>query len=149
MSSKKQSVQKEEVDIAYYEKMIDDLFVSFGLNPERCRHHPQTLWSAYRGSALIYIELFQIENVYYIEVSCPIMTLPSRNLLPFYRKLLEINFQLMGIKFLVRDHWVYIAENRQLKGLDFEELKALEERVSHHADRLDELLIEEFKGRTE
>jgi hypothetical protein len=148
MFSKKQPVQKEDVDIAHYEKMVNDLLSSFGLDPEKCRHRPKTLWSAYRGSALIYTEIFKLDNIYYIEISCPIMLLPSRNLLPFYRKLLETNFQLMGIKFFVRDQWVYIAENRELKGLDFEELKAMEERISYHADRLDEALIEEFKSQT-
>ncbi len=147
MFSKKQPAQKDEVDIACYEKMVNDLLASFGLDPEKCRHRPKTLWSAYRGTALIYTEIFKLDNVDYIEISCPIMLLPSRNLLPFYRKLLEINYQLMGIKFFVRDHWVYIAENRELKGLDFEELKAIENRVSYHADRLDEILIEEFKRR--
>ncbi len=149
MFSKKQPVQKEVVDIAHYEKMVNDLLSSFGLDPEKCRHRPKTLWSAYRGSALIYTEIFKLDNIDYIEISCPIMLLPSRNLLPFYRKLLEINFQLMGIKFFVRDQWVYISENRELKGLDFEELKAMEERVSYHADRLDEALIEEFKSQTD
>ncbi len=151
MFSKKQTPEKQngEVDIAYYEKMVNDLLTSFGLDPEKCRHRPKTLWSAYRGSALIYTEIFKLDNIDYIEISCPIMLLPSRNLLPFYRRLLEINFQLMGIKFFVRDQWVYIAENRELKGLNFEELKAMEERVSYHADRLDEQLIEEFKSRTD
>uniref|UniRef100_A0A7C4TCK9 Uncharacterized protein n=1 Tax=candidate division WOR-3 bacterium TaxID=2052148 RepID=A0A7C4TCK9_UNCW3 len=149
MFSKKQSPQKDEVDIAYYEKMVNDLLSSFGLDPEKCRHRPKTLWSAYRGSALIYTEIFKIEDIDYIEISCPIMLLPSKNLLPFYRKLLEINFQLMGVKFFVRDQWVYISENRELKGLDFEELKAMEERVSYHADRLDEILIEEFKSQAD
>lgn len=149
MFDKKQPVQKEEVDIAHYEKIVNDLLASFGLDPEKCRHRPKTLWSAYRGSALIYTEIFKLDNIDYIEISCPIMLLPSRNLLPFYRRLLEINFQLMGIKFFVRDQWVYISENRELKGLDFEELKAMEERVSYHADRLDEVLIEEFKNRVD
>ncbi len=149
MFSKKQPVQKDEVDIAYYEKMVNDLLASFGLDPEKCRHRPKTLWSAYRGSALIYTEIFKIDNVDYIEISCPITLLPSRNLLPFYRRLLEINFQLMGIKFFIRDQWVYIAENRELKDLDLEELKAMENRVSYHADRLDEVLIEEFKSRND
>lgn len=149
MFSKKQTTQKEGMDIAYYEKMVNDLLTSFGLDPEKCRHRPKTLWSAYRGSALIYTEIFKLDNIDYIEISCPIMLLPSRNLLPFYRKLLEINFQLIGIKFFVRDQWVYIAENRELKGLNLEELKAMEDRVSYHADRLDELLIDEFKSRTD
>ncbi|MEO0126470.1 MAG: YbjN domain-containing protein [candidate division WOR-3 bacterium] len=147
MFSKKQQTQKDEVDIACYEKMVNDLLASFGLDPEKCRHRPRTLWSAYRGSALIYIDIFKLEDIDYVEISCPLMLLPSRNLLPFYKRLLELNYQLMGAKFFVRDQWVYLAENRELKGLDSEELKAMIERVSYHADRLDEALIEEFKSR--
>ncbi len=149
MFSKKQQAQKDEVDIAYYEKVVNDLLSSFGLDPEKCRHRPRTLWSAYRGSALVYIDIFKLEDINYIEISCPIMLLPSRNLLVFYKKLLELNYQLMGVKFFVRDQWVYLAENRELKGLDSDELKGMIERVSYHADRLDEGLIEEFKSRVD
>jgi len=149
MFSKKQQAQKDEVDIAYYEKVVNDLLSSFGLDPEKCRHRPRTLWSAYRGSALVYIDIFKLEDIDYIEISCPIMLLPSRNLLVFYKKLLELNYQLMGVKFFVRDQWVYLAENRELKGLDSDELKGMIERVSYHADRLDEALIEEFKSQVD
>jgi hypothetical protein len=95
---------------------------------------------------LIYTEIFKIDNIDYIEISCPIMIMPSKNLLVFYRKILDLSYQLMGIKFFIRDQWVYISENRELKGLDIDELKAIEDRVSAHADRLDEQLIEEFKS---
>jgi len=149
MFNKKQQAQKDGVDIAYYEKMVNDLLSNFGLDPEKCRHRPRTLWSAYRGSALIYIDIFKLEDIDYIEISCPIMLLPSRNLLVFYKKLLEFNYQLMGVKFFVRDQWVYLAENRELKGLDSDELKGMIERVSYHADRLDEALIEEFKSQVD
>uniref|UniRef100_A0A7V0Z3W1 YbjN domain-containing protein n=1 Tax=candidate division WOR-3 bacterium TaxID=2052148 RepID=A0A7V0Z3W1_UNCW3 len=149
MFNKKQQAQKDGLDIVYYEKMVNDLLSSFGLDPEKCRHRPRTLWSAYRGSALVYIDIFKLEDIDYIEISCPIMLLPSRNLLVFYKKLLEFNYQLMGVKFFVRDQWVYLAENRGLKGLDSDELKGMIERVSYHADRLDEALIEEFKSQTD
>jgi len=135
----------EPVDYAPYEKMVNDLLASHGLNPDQCRHKPKTLWSAYRGSALIYTEIFKLNDIDYIEISSPIMTLPSKNVLPFYRKLLEINWQLMGIKFFMRGEWVYISENRELRGLDFDELKQMEDRVSYYADFYDDLLVKEFK----
>ena len=146
MFKKKDKKDKEEkLDISVYEKMITKLIASHGLDPEKCRHRPKTLWSAYRGSALIYTEIFDMNNVYYIEISCPIMKIPSKNILPFYRKLLEINYQLIGVKFFVKGDLLYLSENRQLKGLDYEELRAMEDRVSYHADKLDDVLIEEFK----
>jgi len=40
---------------------------------------------------------------------------------------------------------VYISENRELRGLDFEELKQMEDRVSYYADYYDDLLMKEFK----
>ncbi|MGQ9816535.1 MAG: YbjN domain-containing protein [bacterium] len=151
VNSVKEYVRQENFvpkkELIYYEKMVNDLLTSYGLDPEKCRHRLKTLWSAYRGFALIYTEIFTLDDIDYLEISCPIILLPSQNLLPFYRKLLEINCQLIGIKFLVRDQWVYIAEERELAKLDFEELKAMVERVSYTADRLDELLIDEFKSR--
>ena len=144
-ANKDQTDEKEKVNIAEYEKMISDLLAGFGLDPEQCRHRPKTLWSAYRGSALIYTEIFNMNNINYIEISCPVMKIPSKNLLPFYRKLLELNFQLIGVKFFVKQDLLYLAVNRELKGLDPDELKVMVNRVSNNADKLDDLLITEFK----
>lgn len=146
-SKKKKEDKQQGIDFAYYEKMIDDLLASYGLDPEKCRHRPKRLWSAYRGSALIYTEIFTLDGVDYIEVSCPVMTIPSRNLLPFYRKLLEVNYELIGVKFFLKQDLVYLSENRQLEGLDQKELHQMQERVSRNADRLDDSLIMEFKAR--
>ncbi|OGF62578.1 MAG: hypothetical protein A2Y62_11745 [Candidatus Fischerbacteria bacterium RBG_13_37_8] len=139
--------QKGEVNIVQYEKMVNDLIGSFGVDPEKCRHRPRNLWSLYKGSALIYIEIFKADKDDFIEASSPIMKLPSRNLLAFYRKLLELNFQNLGVKYFVRDDWVYLAENRQLQGLDYDELRVMVERVGGFADQWDDPLIEEFKSR--
>jgi len=139
--------ENSAVNVSYYEKMINDFIASLNIDPEQCRHRPRLLWSLYKGSALIYIELFKADNIDFIETSSPILKLPSRNLLPLYRKLLELNFQLLGIKFFTRDDWVYLSENRQLKGMDFDELKAMITRVGGFADQWDDLLIEEFKSR--
>jgi hypothetical protein len=140
---------KTTIDLSFYEKMVDDLIASHGLDPEKCRHRPKPLWSAYRGSALIYTEIFPLNDVYYIEISCPVMKIPSRHLLPFYRRLLEINYQLIGVKFFLKQDILYLSANRELKGLDAEELKLMEDRVSFNADKLDDLLIEEFKKQVE
>ena len=139
--------QKGPVSIVAYEKMINDFIASLGIDPEQCRRRPRQLWSLYKGSALVYIEIFKADNMDFIEASSPIMKMPSRNLLIFYRKLLELNFQLLGVKFLVRDEWVYLSENRQLKGMDFDELKTMVERVGSFADQWDDPLIEEFRTR--
>ena len=141
--------KKEKIDLPFYEKMVNDLIASHGLDPEKCRYRPKTLWSAYRGSALIYTEIFPLNDVYYIEISCPVMKIPSKNLLPFYRRLLEINYQLIGVKFFLKQDILYLSANRELKGLDAEELKLMEDRVSFNADKLDDQLIEEFKIHTE
>ncbi len=143
----KKDETKKAVDIAEYEKLINKLLASYGLDPEQCRHRPKTLWSCYCGSALIYIEIFNMNNVDYIEISCPIMLMPSTNLLPFYRRLLEINYHLIGVKFFIKNDWVYLSENRELKGLDYDELKVISDRIGTNADKYDDLLIQEFKAR--
>jgi hypothetical protein len=145
MVENKGQSNQTKLDIAIYEKMINDLLASYNLDPQQCRHRPKTLWSAYRGSALIFIEIFSMNNIEYIEISCPIMKIPSKKLLPFYRKLLELNFQLMGVKFFIKQDILYLAANRELKGLDSDELKLMVNRVSGNADKSDDILIAEFK----
>lgn len=149
MFSKKESGEEEKkITIDDVVKMVNDLIQGFGVDPDQCRHKPKNSWTLYRGSARIYIEILKMNEVDCIEISSAVIQLPSRNLLAFYRKLLELNFNFHATKFYVRNDWVYLAENREIEGLDFAELKAMENRVSYFSDKYDDVLIEEFKTDT-
>ena len=54
----------------------------------------------------------------YLQVLSPIIHLPDQNLLPLYRRLLELNLQLTNTSIGVYLDVVYVFNERPLQGLD-------------------------------
>jgi hypothetical protein len=75
------------------------------------------------------------------------MHLPMSNLLPLYRRLLELNLQLTAAAIGVHLDVVYVFSERPLDGLDGAEANTIINLVSGYADELDDKLVTEFGGR--
>jgi len=89
----------------------------------------------------------QQDNVGYLQVLSPLMHLPMSNLLPLYRRLLELNLQLTAAAVGVHLDVVYVFSERSLDGLDATEANTIINLVSAYADDLDDKLVTEFGGR--
>ena len=98
------------------------------------------------GSAVIFIYFTVDEHDdSCIVLSSPIVKLPPDNLLPFYRRLLEINWELHGrVAVGVRHDAVVICAIRTIAGLTEEGLVEVTGVVSSVADDLDDYLHDEF-----
>ena len=103
-------------------------------------------WNFLRGSALIEIYLTPEERGY-LQVLAPIMHLPPSNLLPLYRRLLELNLELTNAALGVHEDVIYLYHERLLEGLDASEADVIIRRLARVADELDDVLVEEFGGR--
>ena len=103
-------------------------------------------WNFWRGSALIEIYLTP-EDWGYLQVLSPIMHLPQSNLLPLYRRLLELNLEMTNAALGVHEDVVYVFHERLLEGLDAVEADVIVRRLAQYADELDDVLVEEFGGR--
>jgi hypothetical protein len=118
------------------------------LTPDECYNADGKYWSLRKGSADIFISLFIIgegdEREWYIEFSSPVMKLPSQNLLPFYRRLLEENAKWVATRFSIRDDTVWLDITRELAGMDYDECWRSLTRIGDVADGLDGALMEEF-----
>jgi hypothetical protein len=75
------------------------------------------------------------------------MHLPMSNLLPLYRRLLELNLQLTAAAIGVHLDVVYVFSERPLDGMDAAEANTIINLVSAYADDLDDKLVTEFGGR--
>ncbi len=81
----------------------------------------------------------------HITVHSPIVKLPSDNLLPFYRRLLEINWELHGrVTVGVVHDTVVVCAIRDIEGLNEIGLAEVTGMVGSVADTLDDALHEEF-----
>ncbi len=75
-----------------------------------------------------------------------IVKLPNDNLLPFYRKLLELNNYYTVIKLSIKGNQVWLLGQRECKGLDEVEAKRLIDNVRLVADDIDDKLMKEFNA---
>ncbi len=99
-----------------------------------------------RGSAGIIIHFVTDEDkTPYVAFYAPIVHLPSDNLLAFYRRLLELNFDIGGQVSIGVDHdTVSVGAIRAIAGLTEEGLAEGMGVVSGVADDLDDYLHDEF-----
>jgi len=137
--------QQQSSKLDTYTKMIEEIIQSFGIDPSTCREQSPGQWTMFKGSAKVYIDIYGQSGTDYICVASPIMEMPSKALLPFYRKLLELNHDMYAANFSVKENWVWLRILRELDGLDKNEATAMLNRVGTYSDQFDELLIDEFK----
>ncbi len=103
-------------------------------------------WHFLRGSALIEVYVTPEERGY-LQVLAPIMHLPPGNLLPLYRRMLELNLELTNAALGLHEDVVYLYHERLLEGLDANEADVIIRRLARVADELDDALVAEFGGR--
>lgn len=142
-------IEVKEIGIRECVKMIEGFFKKFNINPNQQRvSDRETLgWWLKRGSALVYIILNQAEDMPTVRIVSPILYLPETYILPFYRKCLELNVELVNCAFGVSDDRVVLVSERPIDGLDAHELEGTIKYLSAVADDVDDKLASEFKAR--
>lgn len=127
-------------------QLIEAFLRSVGLNPKEQRlTNPNTLgWLIIRGSAKVFILIGHDNDEITLEIVCPILHIPSQNILPFYRKCLEINRYLTGCALCVNEDQVLLVSGRNVQGLDYKEVETMIHYAATAADGLDNKLAEEF-----
>ncbi|MFN8451342.1 MAG: YbjN domain-containing protein [Anaerolineae bacterium] len=93
-----------------YAQTVEQILLGVGVDPQRARMNIQDGfgWNFLRGSATIEIYVSQQEGAGYLQVLSPIIHLPMTNLLPLYRRLLELNLQLTNAALGVHLDVVYV-----------------------------------------
>jgi len=132
-----------------YAATVEQILPGVGIDPVAARMNTEGGygWSFQRGSAVIEVYVSQQNDVGYLQVLSPILHLPMSNLLPLYRRLLELNLQLTAAAIGVHLDVVYVFSERPLEGMDASEANTIINLVSGYADDLDDKLVSEFGGR--
>ena len=132
-----------------YAQTVEQILLTVGVDPQQARMNIQDGfgWSFRRGSAVIEVYVSQQEGAGYLQVLSPILHLPMSNLLPLYRRLLELNLQLTNAALGVHLDVVYVFSERPLDGLDAVEANNIITLVAGYADEMDDKLVTEFGGR--
>ncbi len=133
-------------------EMVHCYAESVGLDRHTVYNSEKLFWSWTKGSATIQIMIHKLNydngsRRDFIRIFCPVMDVPATNqLLTFYRRLLELNDEKFGIKFSVLPNVnkVWATFERDIKGIDFNELSTFISDFEHWADTLDDQLKEQF-----
>lgn len=141
--------QPSNPSLESYAGTVEQILPAIGVDPAAARMNTEGGygWSFQRGSAVIEVYVSMQDNAGYLQVLSPIMHLPISNLLPLYRRLLELNLQLTAAAVGIHLDVVYVFSERPLQGMDAAEANTIINLVSAYADDLDDKLVSEFGGR--
>lgn len=129
--------------------MIEAFFSKIGMNAhqQQIRTNNGVGWTVMRGSAIVYILVLPSDMGPLLRIVSPIVYMPAQNLVPFYRKLLDVNSGLVECALAMDKDVVICVSTRPTRGLGQDELDELISLVSGAADGLDHELNKEFGAR--
>jgi hypothetical protein len=134
------------------EALIDQYIVKIGLTKEQTYNSVRRAWYWNRGSAKIEVFVQEVNfgtfSRYYLRVFSPILKVAPGSELKVYKRLLELNDTNLGLKLtlLPNSDQVYATFERDINGIDFEELSTTIADLEWWADKLDDELIAEFSN---
>lgn len=138
----------QDGDLKRIAPRIDEMLIALGIDPTAARIPDTFTWLFERGTAQVEVRLIQEDGGgTFIQVSAFVMHLPHDNVLRLYRRLLELNMQLVGAAFAVHRDVVYLVEERPTQDLNDSEIHTMINTVAGFADQLDDVLVAEFGGR--
>ena len=147
---------KQESNYRSSIKMVETVIQELGIPVQETRigdadappDQEHTGWVVMKGSAEVYVFLYRGEDDNFIHVYSPVMTVPERNLLQLFRRLLDLNgVGQMGVAFGLKGDHVVLSIYRSTTDLDRSEVREMIINVGEHADYYDDILVNEFGGR--
>ncbi|GAB3951275.1 hypothetical protein GCM10028805_31070 [Spirosoma harenae] len=131
--------------------MIQCYVESVGLSREQTYNPTNKNWLWKKGSASIevFIETIMFQSGSrrdYLRICSPLMAIPANNLLNFYRHLLELNDLKLGVKLgiMPNSNKVFATYERDIRGMDYQELTTCISDLELWADELDDKLKAQF-----
>jgi hypothetical protein len=142
---------RQEGNLKTCQKMIESVIQELGLDPDRSRlesEEPGRLaWGLRRGSAAVFVFLQGGPESNYLQVVSPVMKIPEQNILPLYRRLLELNASgLHAAAFGVKGEDVVLTIDRTTTDIDRSEVANMIHLIGRYADQYDDELVAEFGG---
>ena len=134
------------------EAMVDQYVKEIGLTKEQTYNAERRAWYWMRGSANIEVFVQEIPmgeyNREFLRVFSPLMKVPKGSELLFYRTLLDLNDSKLGVKITTMEgtDQVYVTYERDIVGIDYDEVKTCIADLEWWADELDDILINQFGG---
>lgn len=149
----KSMFKSEKIDtLEKAESIIKEMLNNFGAKEEDARietdNESMIGWAISVNNIIIYIYLFKGDDDFlYVRIVSPVLMLPSENILPFYRTLLEQNLYLHDIGFAVEENMILIVAQRRIDLTNLEECKFIIAYMAEIGEKTTKSLSEEFKAK--
>ena len=131
-----------------FRQLISGLLTKKGLNPAQIYRPDAGLWVIPAQPAPVVLRLLregnEAEPVDTIETMMRLAPLPAKNLLAFYRYLLESNQKMNNAAFCLSGDSVFLRAGRRLEGLDESELDDMISSLVEAAEDYFAPLLEQF-----
>ena len=143
----------QEANIRSCVSMIEDVLASLGHSPDLSRvpgKDTYPAWRVQKGSAHVFILLDGVAGENFLRITAPVIHVdPAADKVGLYQKLLELNrTEVYGAAFALDGSVVVLTSQRSTTDLDRSEVLDLVKRVEEYADKYDDLLVDEFGGRS-
>ncbi len=131
-----------------FRALISALLTKKGLNPAQIYRPDSKLWVIPAQPAPVVLRLLREGEaeaaIDFIETMMRVAPLPAKNILPFYRYLLESNQKMNNAAFCVDGDSVFLRSSRQLEDLDEAELDDMISSLVEAAEDYFAPLLEQF-----
>ncbi|MFC1477641.1 YbjN domain-containing protein [candidate division KSB1 bacterium] len=129
-----------------YIEIVENYFENIGINPKKRRieRFDSIMWWFKKGTAIIFISLREYEGSITLYIYSPILYLPEKKKLSFYKKCLELNMTLINCALAILEDKVILISKRPVLGLGSEEFEGTFKYLSETADIVDNKLADEF-----
>jgi hypothetical protein len=148
------SPEEVAIEFEHAKGLVEEVVAKLGLDPAKVRSQHRddiVMWSIQRGSAVILVSVAKNDrgDAASLRAISPIMSLPpDEKLLPFFRRLLELNGHgLVNASFGIMGDRIVVKSERPTAFLDSAEVEQIILHLSAVADTYDDRLVSEFGGR--
>jgi hypothetical protein len=127
-------------------QMIADVLKGMGVDPASSQLPDSNGrgWLVQSDSVVMFVVIGEMDNRPSLRLTCPVLYMPALDLLPFYRKMLDLNMDLISVALGMDRDIVCVVCQQSLEGLTPAAAEALMKRTLESADVLGDLLIREF-----
>lgn len=103
-------------------------------------------WAIPTEKSILILNIGEIDGQTTIRLTCPILFMPSQDLLPFYRKMLDLNSELADF-FIAMDRDIVCLVNQQaIDGLNPIAIENLINRIRKSSNVIADIIIQEFNS---
>ena len=136
-------------NIEEFYTVVEAAITDLGVAAIECRDSAEPgAWALMRANQEVWIDCWYIEEEdrVYFQVLAPVFEIPANMPAPFYREVLEINYNLFGVAFGIYKDMLALKVIREAEGMDKTEALNMITRVGNYAAEFGGEIAQKYLG---